>query len=690
MSQTGKSALIDIVDYITARNHCHVADGVIRETVAWYAALFDLNGASIFIARRNPASGQRTSGDVYLSRESGSSLPPLTDLVKNTTTDALESFLTAAIGISENQVRPETSPSGLLRAQFRHALFYSFQDQNDIDSKRNLFHRQDQDYVGRDIRDTLPYFLGAMDEDALTKQAELQQARRRLRQLERELRTAQSPGSLAGPRAQALVDEAKQVGLVDERTTTATEERTLSVLHALAADSTIRDQEIVEDGEDLLAALRSERQGLRMEFERINAEIRSTRMFASESSAYAREAREQRARLSAVGLIDNGTAESDHCPVCSSLLDIPPPSVRQLQESLRALDDELDAVQSENPRVQMRLAQLLSEQTELRQRLRENQRRISARIQENEILRVQRDNFILQARTIGKVQQYLEAADLVDDNAALRRSVDAQRDRIAVLEQDLDPEVIRDAITAYCNIIGSYMTAYSDGLGLEHGGSQLRLDARNLTVVADTDSGPVPLGQMGSGENWVGYHVLAHLGLHKWFRRRNRPVPGFLFFDQPSQAHYPSSETRKGRSQIYPTRTKRRSAACSASFSMSPKNSKLISKSSSWTMWTSPNTGSKRRCCPALARGAPNSFQSIGSPSLSTPMDYSPLPDTSTDNSVARFGHFDSSQRFGRYVQLLSAVRRQPIRSAFPPWSCVSTRQHSHASQRTAQSLPPE
>ena len=541
VSQTGKSALIDIVDYVTGRDYCYVAKGVIRDTVAWYAALFDLNGASVFIARRNPASGQRTSGDVYFSRESGSSLPPLRDLVKNTTTTALENFLTAAIGISENQVRPDTSPFGLLRAQFRHALFYSFQDQNDIDSKRNLFHRQDEDFVGRDIRDTLPYFLGAMDEDALTRQAELQQAKRRLRQLERELRNAQSPDGLAAPRAQALLDEVKQVGLVDERTVAATEERTLEVLREIATDAQIRDQEIVEDGEDLLAALRSERQGLRMEFERLNAEIRTTRMFAAESSAYTREAHEQRARLSTIGLIGNGTDDPHHCPVCASALDVAPPSVLQIRESLEALNDELEAVESENPRVQMRLARLMSEQTELRQRLRENQQRISARIQENEILRVQRDNFILQARTIGKVQQYLEAAEFVDESAALRRSLDAQREQIAVLEQKLDPEVIRDTTTAYCNIIGSYMTAYSDGLGLEHGGSQLRLDARNLTVVADTDYGPVPLGQMGSGENWVGYHVLAHLALHKWFRRRNRPVPGFLVFDQPSQAHYPST-----------------------------------------------------------------------------------------------------------------------------------------------------
>jgi len=51
---------------------------------------------------------------------------------------------------------------------------------------------------------------------------------------------------------------------------------------------------------------------------------------------------------------------------------------------------------------------------------------------------------------------------------------------------------------------------------------------------------------MGSGENWVGYHVIAHLGLHKWFRQKGRPVPGFLIFDQPSQAHYPPEQDAEG------------------------------------------------------------------------------------------------------------------------------------------------
>lgn len=120
------------------------------------------------------------------------------------------------------------------------------------------------------------------------------------------------------------------------------------------------------------------------------------------------------------------------------------------------------------------------------------------------------------------------------------------RARVAVLENELDPEAIREKLNAFMNIIGRYMSAYSDALDLEHRGSQLRLDIRNLTVVADTLDGPVSLLRMGSGENWVGYHVLAHLALHKWFRQKNRPVPGFIIFDQPSQAHYPPERDADG------------------------------------------------------------------------------------------------------------------------------------------------
>lgn len=549
-SKTGKSAIIDIVDYCTGRSECNVADGVIRRYVGWYAILFQFNGSQVFVARRNPAVGDKTSPDVCLIRGKDIATPPVEKLTKNITVDALEKLMGASIGISENEHRPTLPTRDSLEANFRHALLFSFQDQNDIDSKQRLFHRQGEDFIGQAIKDTLPYFLGAIDEDRLLKQAQLDQARRQLRQLERQLRDAEAIDSSSFPRALALLDEAKQVGLVDERTVAATYDDILAILRRITSDDQIQVESVMADGEDMLASLRAERQGLRNELERVNAEVRSTRTFTHETSGYEREAKEQRARLSAIGLVRSNGHSAAVCPVCDSHLQTPAPTVAQIQRSLRDLSQELEAVEAENPRLQTRLASLLAEEAKLQERLQDNQFRINARMRENEVLRVQQDAFIMQARAIGKISLYVETASTGNTGSSLRRQIEVAQARVDMLERELDPEAVREKLTAFTNMIGRYMNEYSDKLDLEHRGSQLRLDLRNLTVVADTLDGPVSLFRMGSAENWVGYHVLAHLALHKWFRLKNRPVPGFIMFDQPSQAHYPPDRDVNGSLEV--------------------------------------------------------------------------------------------------------------------------------------------
>lgn len=131
------------------------------------------------------------------------------------------------------------------------------------------------------------------------------------------------------------------------------------------------------------------------------------------------------------------------------------------------------------------------------------------------MLKSQQDTYVLQARTLGKITQYIESVSTSEMSASLRTQTELARSRVAVLEQELDPETVRERLDTFLNFIGRYMTDYSAQLDLEHRGSQLRLDIRSLTVIADTLNGPVPLFRMGSAENWVGYHVLAHLALHK-------------------------------------------------------------------------------------------------------------------------------------------------------------------------------
>ena len=115
-SKTGKSAIIDIVDYCTGRSECNVADGVIRKHVGWYAILFQLREGQIFIARRNPDLGEKTSPDIYMERGVQIAIPSPSALFKNTTVRGVEKFLGAAIGISENEHRPQViGRNGILR-----------------------------------------------------------------------------------------------------------------------------------------------------------------------------------------------------------------------------------------------------------------------------------------------------------------------------------------------------------------------------------------------------------------------------------------------------------------------------------------------------------------------------------------------------------------------------------------------
>jgi hypothetical protein len=544
-SKSGKSAIIDIVDYCTGRSTCNVADGVIRKYVGWYAILFQLNDEQILLARKNPDIGEKTSPDIYLERGVLVSAPAADALKKNTTVDAVEAFLGGLIGISENEHRPPLPTRDSLQANIRHALLFCFQDQNDIDSKQRLFHRQGEDFISQAIKDTLPYFLGAVDEDSLLRQSLLDQAYRQLRQLERRIKDGRLTAVEEFPRGRRLLQEAQQVGLVADRAHVLDDEL-IETLRAATMESRTPTDFIGADGEDLLSALRAERQALRERLVQINEEIRTTRSFAFDTTGYMREVAEQRSRLSTIGLVKRRDHDAHHCPVCQSVLSTPTPVTAQLEQSLATLTSQLEAVQAENPRLQVRLSRLSNQKVELENALRENQERIGSRVRENESLRVQQETFVEQARVVGKILQYLESLRGSAGQSALQAAIEETRLRIESLESELDRASSEEKLGAFLNIIGHYMTEYSTSLDLEHVGSQLRLDIRKLTVVADTMDGPVPLYNMGSGENWVGYHVLAHLALHKWFRQKGRPVPGFLILDQPSQAHYPPERDENG------------------------------------------------------------------------------------------------------------------------------------------------
>ena len=116
--------------------------------------------------------------------------------------------------------------------------------------------------------------------------------------------------------------------------------------------------------------------------------------------------------------------------------------------------------------------------------------------------------------------------------------MEKKNQRIEEIDGLLSEDSIEERKLSIINRLSVEMTKWAKDLQLEHSDYPYRLDMSKVTVVVDRER-PVPLQQLGSGSNWLGCHLIALFALHKYFIQNQRPVPQFLFIDQPSQVYFP-------------------------------------------------------------------------------------------------------------------------------------------------------
>ncbi|OUD29652.1 AAA family ATPase, partial [Flavobacterium sp. FPG59] len=184
-SKSGKSALIEIINYCLASSGCDIPEGIIRDTVSYFAIQIIFNDSeTAFIARENPnIKGIQASTTVCLLRNIGEIPPNLEDIKSNLNVDALKDFLTRKIGISENIHIPDSLTREPLKANFKHSRFYCYQPQYLVADPYQLFYNQNKEFVPQSIKDTLPYFLGAVNENSLAIESEITQLKKNLNRL---------------------------------------------------------------------------------------------------------------------------------------------------------------------------------------------------------------------------------------------------------------------------------------------------------------------------------------------------------------------------------------------------------------------------------------------------------------------------------------------------------------------------
>jgi hypothetical protein len=339
-SKTGKSAIIDIVEYCLGSDKCRIPEGIIRENVLWFALIIQFPSGQAFIARRNPSLlNVGSTGKIHFEQADEIEIPDVAKLIDNSSIDALKIYLSNKLYITPNvHITPENQSRPDIEGNFRHALIYCFQQQDEIASRKFIFHNQNDTFVNLAIKDTLPYFLGAIPENNLKLEQELGELKKELRKLEKEYNEELNIKEEGVSKAFSLINEAQELGLLTSNKKPEHLEDAIILLRGLN-DLELNDDDVLFDNSQSIF-LQDELKNLKEKLQGLNEEINAVEIFESEVDSYSKENKLHQLRLESINLYEEKKYNPNQCPLCSQELKVSVPTIKLMHDSLEKLKNK--------------------------------------------------------------------------------------------------------------------------------------------------------------------------------------------------------------------------------------------------------------------------------------------------------------------------------------------------------------
>ncbi|MCC4862131.1 DUF3732 domain-containing protein [Vibrio splendidus] len=539
-SKRGKSQLIEIIDYCLGSTECNVADGLITDTVSWYSVLFQFNDCQVYIARKAPEAGFRSSSKCDLRVGRQLAILSYDEINPSTNVAGVQEFLTRKMGISDYVTEvPESNTRSSISISFKHSKTYVFQAQDELASKRILFHRQAEPFIPQSIKDTLPYFMGASGEDRLHDLEKLRKLKREKTKLKKKIKEVQQLKGEGLSKGRNLLAEAIGCRIADSNIQV-DDGKLVSLLKGLL-DISPSSSKHLEFNEDPLRQLELELEQLRDKKKVTRAKIDSISSYHDNLKTIDNEFNEQYLRLQSINLFSRVNSGNVSFQECLGHVK------NAIEDNSRKLSKDLEGLNRTKPKLNIALNELGNEDVNLAKEIKRVRKAIETLMKQKGKLAAARSLEYKQALVIGRVSLYLESLNWDSDTSQFESSIRLLEPKIEELEAKLNPSELKLKLESQLSNVAEDMTRWARDLGLEHSQYPIRLDPATLTVTAETPNGRTPLNRMGSGANWVGYHLVTYVALAKWFITQDRPVPNFIFFDQPTQVFFPSDITSSGK-----------------------------------------------------------------------------------------------------------------------------------------------
>lgn len=166
-SKTGKSALVEIIDYCLCSTRCTIPKGKITDFSYLYTLVMAISDNTYVIARYNWEDG----GKMHFSKEGKDFEPKGLELSYFAEKPALpfrdiKNEIECALGLFVTNIPTDAAPQGK-KASLRNMVSYLFQHQNLMASKFALFYRFSDFYKRKDVIEQFPVFAGMISQSLL-------------------------------------------------------------------------------------------------------------------------------------------------------------------------------------------------------------------------------------------------------------------------------------------------------------------------------------------------------------------------------------------------------------------------------------------------------------------------------------------------------------------------------------------
>lgn len=540
-SKTGKSAVIPIIDYCLASGKCSIPVGTIRDACLWFGIIVDTLEGQKLLARREPGDARQT-GDMFILEAVEVTIPEAI-LEKNTSADAVKRKLNQLAGISQLGLSPSEDSGFQSRVSFRDLMAFNFQPQYIVANPLALYYNADSAEHREKLKAIFPYVLGALTPEMLAAKWEIDRLQRLLRHAEAALRTVKNAARAWQVETRAWLRQAIELGLLPSTTAIPDDDidHAIDLLRSATEANTRESFATLESIEPTLRELQNlqtREAEAAHELSVLRHRLNEVQKLVESSDKFGDAIRIQQERLSISVWLKEKADNNDEALVAVTdgrdKIDALVQALSGIEIQLRTQPGLSDSFDKERFRLRGEVEGMTRQLSAIRQEITLLERR-SEGVQAAMFRRDQMERFV------GRLEQALETFERADNGAT-------QADEIELLEARLREQraVYSEQQVAFrtgnaLRQVEQIASTIVPKLDAEWPDTPFEILVNDLTIRVIHSERKDYLWEIGSGANWLAYHVAVTLSLQRFFLSTpNHPVPGFLIYDQPSQVYFPS------------------------------------------------------------------------------------------------------------------------------------------------------